>query len=261
MSEMTHGPDLFAKVGPLPAWAWGLIAVGGYTLWSHMHSSKATATEPDTTDPTTQDIGSDAGAGLGGSFLTPDNPSDAGYNYGDVLAGDYSGTVVPSSTANGSSQFQSNQAWGVYAIEFMVQQGYSASTVTNAITHYLAGSALTAAEMQVVSAAVSLIGPPPLPLPLNAVSTPTPTATGPLAAPVLHGSSVNHRATFTWTRVPGAQWYVVRVKGIASRVKFTGTTWNSTQQTVGHKYGPVTVQAMATGRSSAQSNAVTVVIK
>lgn len=153
-------PDLFAKIGPLPAWAWGALAVGGYIFWSHRQGTPVaapldgggdTSAVPDATS--TNDYG----------YGSTVDPSSAGYNYGDVNQGGYTGTVT-------GTAFTSNQEWGVKAIQTLVATGIPASTATSGITLYLSGAPLTSDQANAVSTAITLIGPPPLPMPITLIS-------------------------------------------------------------------------------------------
>lgn len=173
-----HGamPDLFAKIGPLPAWAWGAIAVGAYLFWSH---NQASSTVPvaddgsvDTTD--TQSV-PDVSTSNDYGYATPVDPSSAGYDYSTVNSGGYTGTVT-------GTAYTSNQAWGVKAISTLIASGIPASTATSGITHYLAGSNLTADEANAVNIAITLLGPPPLPMPVT-VGTPVVTQPDPSPTP------------------------------------------------------------------------------
>lgn len=165
MDSVESTPDLFSKVGPLPAWAWGALVVGGYVVWSHMHASAPMA--ENTADTQTVDSSNDGSGDVSfppTSFGAPLAPADAAYDYSTTLDGTYGGSVA-------GTVFTSNQQWAVYAIGNLTRAGYPTSTVTSGITHYLAGSPLTQAEQDVVTAAIQLIGPPPLPLPITPVSS------------------------------------------------------------------------------------------
>lgn len=170
-----HGPDLFSKVGPLPAWAWGAVVVGGYIVYQHMHSG----VPPQALD-NPMETGSDPyadGATSGG--LPSIDPSTAGYNYQDVLSGSYEGTTTGSGT-----RYSTNQQWAISVISNLTSMGFSASLVTTAVSKYLAGQALTSSESQAINAAITNFGPPPLPLPVTSTPTPAPTVPKPVAKPV-----------------------------------------------------------------------------
>lgn len=146
--------DLFAKMGPLPVWAWGALAVGGYLYWSHTHAASATPTTDTPVDATAYDPNA-----TDGTYANVD-PSSAGYDYGSVNSGGYTGTVT-------GTAYASNQAWAVAAIQQLISAGVPASTATSAVTHYLSGMQLTPDEGNAVNEGIALLGPPPLPLPVN----------------------------------------------------------------------------------------------
>ena len=162
-------PDLFAKVGPLPAWAWGAIAVGGYLYWSHRQSVVSVPTGDGTVDTTdtsaVPDVTSTNDYGYSSSGV---DPTSAGYDYSSVNDGSYTGTTT-------GTAFGSNQEWGVKAITTLISAGIPASTATSGVTLYLAGSGLTADQANAVNEAITLIGPPPLPMPVNLITSTVPT--------------------------------------------------------------------------------------
>ena len=186
MSELNPGggggmPDLFAKIGPLPAWGWGALAVVGYIWWSHGKSASNTAaTATDTASTTDTASVPDVATSNDYGYATSTDPSSAGYDYSTVNTGGYGGTV--SGTAYGS-----NQQWAVAAIQTLINSGVPASTATTGITLYLSGSNLTQDEANAVNTAIALIGPPPLPMPVNVASgttaTQPPTDTTPSPTP------------------------------------------------------------------------------
>jgi LysM repeat protein len=176
-------PDLFSKIGPLPAWAWGAVVVVGYLAYKHFSGGSATAVQ--VTDSPVDSTTTDGTDGTIVDQSNPDSydPSTSGYNYSDVLEGNYTGT-----TAGTGTSFSTNQQWAISCISNMSKMGMSSSLVTTAITLYLAGQSLTPAEASVVSLAITDFGPPPLPLPVSVTPAPvTPTApvvAKPVAKPV-----------------------------------------------------------------------------
>lgn len=85
---MPKTPDLktrlTAKVGPLPVYAWAVIAVGGFYLWNHYRStsSQNASVTPQGSD-TAGMVSGDTGAGAGGGSSSGDNGaagSGSGYN-------------------------------------------------------------------------------------------------------------------------------------------------------------------------------------
>lgn len=160
-------PDLFSKIGPLPAWAWASMVVGGYLVYTHINAGGpivSDGTDNLDTGYGDENAGTDFG---GGSEAALDYyGGGGGYNYGDVLSGDYDSGIA-------GSTFTSNQQWGLYAISALIAHGTGAATATSAISHYLAGTSLTNDEAAAINAAITLVGPPPLPLPLSTIGTGT----------------------------------------------------------------------------------------
>lgn len=218
MSEIAE--DLTNKVGPLPAWAWGGIALAAYFAYEHFVqgsvSSAATdtsdsGTADDTTGDTTDD-GTDDGTGLVDDGL--DNTDDSGGDFGDIGSGNdgNAGGVIYGTTTTGTvvTNYSTNQQWLIAAIDALRSQGDSASLATTALTLYLRGSKLTANEGQYVNAAIESIGPPPNPLPIKTGGT----AAGALAAPkVTLSSKTKTSFRVTWTAVSGATGYQVNHDG------------------------------------------------
>lgn len=188
-------PDLFSKVGPLPAWGWGVVLIGGYLIYSRFisHPNVAQAVDnPTATDPGAySDSGGfplsvGTGAGAGGGSSSAVDPSSSGYNYNDVLSQDYTGSVT-------GTGFATNQQWAVSVISNMPKMGYSPSEVTTAVTLYLAGAALNTGQANIISVAIGNYGPPPLPLPITAATpTPAPGTTTPVPT-----TTAIHKMTYT----------------------------------------------------------------
>ena len=90
------GGRLTQKVGPLPVYAWAILAIGGYYLYTRYQSSAATAaattaTTPSTTDTTgTTGTATDTSGTTGGGSATGDssgNGTGSGYSgANDMLA-------------------------------------------------------------------------------------------------------------------------------------------------------------------------------
>lgn len=179
-------PDMFSKLGPLPTWAWAAGIIGAYLLWQHGKTTAATGTAVDSNT-----LLPDNNSQLLPGAATPSiDPSQAGYNYNDVLGGTYEGAVGGGGggilqTATGTSyNFGTNEQWGNYAINQLSAAGTAGSDATNAIAHYLAGDPLSPSEVAIVNNAIQKFGAPPLFLPLNSQPTsPTPIST-PTPAPM-----------------------------------------------------------------------------
>lgn len=168
-----HGapkPDLFSKVGPLPAWAWGALALVAFFAFQHFHGGGT----PQAVDNPVEGQGLDPNTTANADSGIPTvDPSQAGYNYGDVLGGNYGGTTS-------GTVYSTNQQWGVAAIQGLIRMGVPASLATTSVTLYLSGTALTADEATTIGQAIAAFGPPPLPLP---VTQSAPVATAPAPSP------------------------------------------------------------------------------
>jgi hypothetical protein len=178
MDTSTMKPDFFSKIGPLPAWAWGAMVVGAFLLYRRFSGARPPAAiDPGNlvVGPEVQDGEDWNSAGSMGGV----GPASSGYNYGDVLSGSYTGTT-------GGTVFTTNQMWGVYAINNLPKLGYSAGETVSAITFYLAGMPLTAAQSQIIQAAILNFGSPPLPMPVtSSADIATPAVVGSSPAPVV----------------------------------------------------------------------------
>ncbi len=145
------------KIGPLPAGVWlGVVVagVGGGLLWSRRRASAG----PEVS------TGADTGTGEVQSPLVP------------AALGALPGGISVQGPAT-------NEEWVAQATALLTDQGHPADVVEVALTHYIQGASLTAAETVYKNLAVALIGYPPLPLPRPApaptpipVPSPTPTA-------------------------------------------------------------------------------------
>lgn len=161
--------SLTAKVGPLPAWAWGLglggVIVGVRAYRAH-HSTPA---------PASGDSADGAGGepGLGPSTVA------GGVGIGDpgeYVPGSVGGYSPPSSyqsnpggviTADGSESGSvdtgplTDDEWRKEAFERLRARGTSTIAASTALTKYLNAQPLTAAEEAMIAYVLDLIGEPP----------------------------------------------------------------------------------------------------
>jgi hypothetical protein len=155
-------------VGPLPAWAWGLIAVAGWLIYEHMAggASSAVADDGSTDDDSSDDSSGDS---------SDDGTDDSGDGSGDV--GDVTAGTVTGASAGGVvvGTYTTNQQWLIAAIDALRAEGLPAGPVTTALTRYIHGEKVTAKEAGYVNAAISAIGPPPTPRQIFPTTTATPT--------------------------------------------------------------------------------------
>lgn len=142
------GVDLSKQVGPLPMGAW--IAVVGGGLGIAWYVSKQQKSAPaDTSADTPLDPGT-ANGSVGG--WTQTQPTD---------------TTTPVA-------IETNEAWAVRSINWLIAQNYDATTSDSAIRKYIAGGypAPSIKEWALISLALGKFGSPPNPLPPSENSPP-----------------------------------------------------------------------------------------
>lgn len=133
--------DLSKQIGPLPLGMWLLVGTGGigvaYVINKQMAKNAAGAGEPSTAQLTESGVG----AGSAGQLIyTP--PS-----------------TVPTQTD------ATNDAWGRNVTNWLVTRGISPTAADQAVRKYLAGNALTTAELAMLNLAIVQFGVPPQSLP------------------------------------------------------------------------------------------------
>jgi len=152
------GAAVTRKIGPLPAWAYGvIIVIGVYAYYYFTGKSTSSGTSAPTTD--TADYGA-----TDGSVPLGDEGSGS-----SVVGG--SGTAATSGTDTPTD----NASWLARSVSYLVGFNYDALTVSNALTKYLTGDPLTFSEKALVAQAIARFGVPPEGAP---VSTTTGGTTG-----------------------------------------------------------------------------------
>lgn len=139
------GMDLGKQIGPLPLGAWIAVVAGGLgiALWSKNQNSGSNDPE------IVEDTSGDAGVGTGGS-------------------GQWVDTNPPPAT--GTITYDTNEAWGQAAINYLIAQGYPTALATNAITKGLSGGVdingtkMSIQEWALWSLALAKFGSPPQPV-------------------------------------------------------------------------------------------------
>ena len=151
MTDLTD--ELKHKAGPLPIWAWGVLAVGGVFAFQ--------AFKGKTSSPST----------IQGSVIpvsqTPPSTSST--------------TSVPTTTASGSSQnaantapiISSNAQWQQLAVQWATNNGYIGTDAITAFQNALSGSYLSPVQLGMVNGAISYLGPPPDGMPPIDTTSPT----------------------------------------------------------------------------------------
>lgn len=206
IGEMANGLDLGKQVGPLPLGAWIVVVGGGLgiALWTR---NKGTA------DPVvTEDTSGDAGVGTGPGWVAVPPPS---------------GNPVGSDTPT----YETNEAWGTAAINWLIAQGYNAGLAVSAITKALAGGQDTSGnkmsiqEWTLWTLALTKMGSPPYPV---NVSPPTTGVPGPGGGGNPPPGTNPPPGPPPSTKVPPHTSYVVKhgdtLSGIAKKY---GTTWQT----------------------------------
>lgn len=133
------GLDLGKQIGPLPLGMWLVVGTAGigvaYVINTKMAKSAANA-EPSASQLT------ESGVGTGAGQLIYSPPS-----------------TVPTQTD------ATNDAWGRNVTNWLVSRGINATAADQAVRKYLAGNALTTAELAMLNLAIVQFGVPPQSLP------------------------------------------------------------------------------------------------
>lgn len=128
------------KIGPLPAWGWGAIVIGG--VWGvYLIKGKAVSTQSSADLSTMFPAG-----GISGAGPTP------GTN-------DYSGVVDQLGHAGPSPQ--TNAQWAKQVSDSMIASGSVPADVNNAFSRYLSGQSLTPLMQSIINTAIRMFGNPP----------------------------------------------------------------------------------------------------
>jgi hypothetical protein len=158
------------KAGPLPVWAWAVIALG---MWYYFQRKSSTAAGVNQqTDP----------AGNVGSI----DPA-TGYVYGtpEDLAALASNNATGTSTSSGSTVagvYQNNNAWARAALNYLIGVGIDPTQASEAIQQYLTSQVLTSQQQADLNLVLTALGPPPdLPGPIG--SPVPPVVTPPVTTP------------------------------------------------------------------------------
>lgn len=165
MSKITDA--LTTKIGPLPAWVYGLSLGVGINAVRWYRNRNAPAAEPvsDGTDDAagaTPDTPTGYDSGLGfvsapGTVGGYTMPTSYQANPGGVIVDSNGGTTAPT-VASGPLN---NGDWQRRSFDVLVAEGYAPTSVQTALTKYLTGEPVTAAEEAMVSMALRRVGSPP----------------------------------------------------------------------------------------------------
>lgn len=182
MSTFTDA--LTRKIGPAPAWVYGVGLGLGITGVRYYRSKNAPAVASATSDDGTS-------AGTAAGATTPGAADDPGaYTTGTVgaytLPGGYQATTSGVLDYTGQADAQTTQtpttnaAWQQEAYDVLVGRlGYAPVTTEEALRAYLAGDPVSSSQEAVISQALRLVGRPPEGAPAITRSTTAPTVAAP----------------------------------------------------------------------------------
>lgn len=165
MSVVTE--SLTAKVGPLPAWAWGL-GLGGTIVGIRWYRNRSTPVPTEAAGTSASEGGA---GGEPGGLPTIDGPEGATMSGGVV--GSYSipstyqanpgGVITADGTASGSPDDGplNNAEWRERAFDALRAKGYGTVPASTALSKYLSSAPLTAADEAMIAYVLQMVGEPP----------------------------------------------------------------------------------------------------
>lgn len=172
--------SLSTRLGPLPAWAWGLGlggAILGVTAWRRRaRGGDAEPGADGTAAPSTDDD----------SIVTtaPEiDPWDAatGARPSPMGGGTWATAPLPSSSAPTSTAPQTNDEWRKLATDWLISEGFAPTLAADAVSKYLDGSGLNDKEHAAITAVLRELRAPPAGAP-SIIRLPNPPVTPPPAA-------------------------------------------------------------------------------
>lgn len=169
--------SLHHKVGGVPVWGLGVGGAGVLILvLVYRNHLKANAAPAQSTTPDPSQVDSTANNDATNPLLQA---------YDDYLASDPTNPAFLNGiTSTGAPSPLTNIQWARQALDLLVSMGDDPSLVSNALTKYLSGGTLSAAEKGVVNVALEKIGAPPEGLlPVTTGTTPPPSQLPPPPKP------------------------------------------------------------------------------
>lgn len=141
---MAEGIDFGKQIGPLPLGAWIVVVAGGLgiALWSRQQQDAGTVIVEDTSGV--------PGVGEGPGWIAVPPPTG--------------------SPPTGEIEYQTNDAWGIAAINWLIAQGYAPGISNSAITKALnggediSGNKMSIMEWSLWVLALTKFGSPPYPI-------------------------------------------------------------------------------------------------
>lgn len=164
----SFGKTLTEKIGGVPVWGIGVglaLLIIGVIWYRNKVAAEAAATNAaDTTsaDGTTADDTSSVNGNPIDEFLSSD-PTNSAYPVG--------------LTAQGTPAPITNAQWSRLALDELIAKGDDPTLVSNALSKYLSGETLSAAEQGIVNLALQVFGAPPegvIPVSVSTGGTTTP---------------------------------------------------------------------------------------
>lgn len=128
---------LTAKVGPLPAYAWAIVAVGAYLIFAYFRKHGSGSSAQVVADSPT-------------AFVNPET--------GIVPVGD--GSIGTPASGTGTGTVATNTSWSTMAANALFGS-FSPSAVEQALSDFLAGNTLTSGEQPIIDKALKMFGSPP----------------------------------------------------------------------------------------------------
>lgn len=194
--------DLGKQIGPLPLGAWVAVVGGGLGLAFYAYRTQNTA-------PT----------------IVDDTSGQSGVGDGSVSS--WVPTTPPTTAPGGDdAKPTTNEAWAVQAINWLIAQGYDATTSDSAIRKYIAGNdpGPSLQEYMLQGLALKHFGSPPQPLPppLTApptipppppapTPTPTPPPPPPAPAPPPPAAQVRWYIVKPWPQKGSSLWTIAEI--------------------------------------------------
>lgn len=261
--------------GPMPAYVWlgGVFAVVyvGMKLKNKLTGSGGAPDAAGEIDPAT---------GLPYQYEAYDVASGATYaSKYQTLQEQVNSSLGQDTGVSPGQKFATNSDWSTAAVNYLVSIGYSGAAATKAIQDYLTGQPPTAADQQMVDAAIKYLGAPPQqPTPAGGTAPlPPPPVTKPPdkkpPEPVVKPKAVTglkpthitkDSITWSWNKVPNAKGYRLYFSSWATKKRFVDelggntTTWTHGGLHPGKDYTVYISAHNAAGTSAeVQSKAVT----
>jgi hypothetical protein len=170
---------LTGKLGPLPAWAWGLLAGGAIIVVRKLRGGSSGGAVNSQPGPYSGSAGDDADLAavqLPSSYTVPGGGSSGS---GSGSAGIPQPAALPS--------YADNNAWQVAAVNALAARQFSPAAVSGALGSWLSGDSLSSDQLRIVDAAIIAVGAPPSPAPApvggssGGIPQPAPAAPAPAA--------------------------------------------------------------------------------